>query len=385
MSNNKTVFILGAGFSVSAGAPSQAQIIDEIFNLPKSYKGEKKAIVSEWVKEFDIFLSDMLLVSQSEKKWYSLEDVFTPIDKSISNGTSFKSLTAQELIEKRNVFNKLIILAVKNAISKSNKELSYIEKFGHFLVGQSMAKLENIKNDSIAVITTNWDILLDNILYKIINLQPRHKGLDFSGVVDYCCNISSLDKDDKTVKPGLYALGLGAFNTKILKLHGSLNWLLCPNCQRLYVKFYQRWTGGYVFDDHFCRHCIENFKSFNTESFRLLTSLIMPTYVKDLDSIQHKLIWHNAAIELSEANKIVFLGYSLPLADFEFKQLLSRMIRADAEIEVVLVEQDNPNIGDKTMDYTKAGYRFQNFFSGRKLNIRYIGVENYIETLINNN
>jgi len=61
----------------------------------------------------------------------------------------------------------------------------------------------------------------------------------------------------------------------------------------------------------------------------------MPTFLKNLTNTQYKLIWQNAAIELSEATKIVFIGYSLPAADFEMKQILSRMVRDTAEIEVV--------------------------------------------------
>jgi hypothetical protein len=40
-------------------------------------------------------------------------------------------------------------------------------------------------------------------------------------------------------------------------------------------------------------------------------------------------------IEISEATEIIFIGYSLPNADFEMRQLLSRMTRESAEITVV--------------------------------------------------
>jgi hypothetical protein len=105
--------------------------------------------------------------------------------------------------------------------------------------------------------------------------------------------------------------------------------------------------------------------------------LITPTFLKNLNNIQNKLIWQNAAIELAEATKIVFLGYSLPHADFEFKQLLSRMIRPNAKIDVVLISSDDPN-SDKNNRYLSAGYRFQNFFSGREIKLFYEGVASYV-------
>jgi hypothetical protein len=105
----------------------------------------------------------------------------------------------------------------------------------------------------------------------------------------------------------------------------------------------------------------------------------MPTFLKNFDNIQNKLIWQNAAIELSEASKIVFMGYSLPQADFEFKQLLSRMVRFDAKIETVLVQNDNPENHSEKSKYNTAGYRFENFFSGRNIEFYYEGVKKYIE------
>lgn len=380
MKNKKTVYILGAGFSIDAGAPSQFGIIEEIYKLKSAYKKHKQEKkINEWVDKFDKFLRLSLRVSDDQKFWYALEDIYTPIDKSIKEGTSFTGYTANELITLRDNFNKLIILAVRNSIARKGKSNKYIEKFANYLVSLSEGRISNEKQDLVSVITTNWDIMLDNLIYKIIDSQPKPKGLNFSGVVDYCCYISSLDENDHSIKPGLYALGKGRYNVKLLKLHGSLNWLQCPKCQRLYVKFYKRWNGGYVFDRIHCRHCVSNFSTRKNGSNQLLTNLTMPTFLKNFDNVQNKLIWQNAGIELSEADRIVFLGYSLPQADFEFKQLLSRMIKANATIETVLIENDNPSKHSGNSKFNTAGYRYENFFSGRELKIHYEGVSEYID------
>jgi len=377
----KTVYVLGAGFSMDAGAPSQGDLIKEIFELKKVYTRSHKATVINWISTLETFLQKALLVSKTEMQWYTLEDIYTPIDKSIKEGSSFRGYSFDELIEIRDKFNKLIILAVRNAIKKSAKSDASVVHFSRYFIQESRKRLKDEKNDSISVITTNWDILLDNITNNLIQEETVPKGHKFSGVVDYCCYISSLSERDERIKPGLYALGKGRYNSKILKLHGSLNWLQCPKCQRLYVKYYKTWSGGYVFDKKYCRHCARNFDSANSESNKLRTNLTMPTFLKNLDNVQNKLIWQNAGIELSEASKVVFIGYSLPQADFEFKQLLSRMIRSNAKIEVVLIEKDNPNLFDNDNKYQTAGYRFSNFFSGRDLTIKYCGVSEYVKTL----
>jgi len=147
----------------------------------------------------------------------------------------------------------------------------------------------------------------------------------------------------------------------------------------MYVKFYKRFNGGYVFDKKYCRHCERNFKQTKDISNKLEMNIVMPTFLKNLNNIQNKLIWQNAGIELSEADKIVCIGYSLPQADFEFKQLLSRMIKSDAIIEVYLVGNDNPEKCEEKNKHLTAGYRYQNFFSNRELTINYTGVNGFVD------
>ena len=80
-----------------------------------------------------------------------------------------------------------------------------------------------------------------------------------------------------------------------------------------------------------------------------------------------------------EADKVVFMGYSLPQADFELRQLLSRSIRKDAKIEVILSSAGNPdNYKDVKQKQATSGFRYTSFFSGRKVTISYDGVQEYI-------
>src|ERR1043165_48387 len=382
----KTVYIIGAGFSMSAGAPSQSAIISEIFELEKVDFNRNTSKVKNWIKEFREFLEESLFLTPDERDYYTLEDIYTPIDRSIAEGISFRGYDLEKLQKLRDTFNRLIILAVRNSIEKSGKPKDSITHFAKHVAYLGKQRLYDAKDDRVAIITTNWDIMLDNAINQILINEPVKAG-KFNGVVDYCCYISSLERDDEKIKPGLYALGKGGYNVKLIKLHGSLNWLQCPKCHRLYVKYFKTWNGGYVFGAKYCRHCDKNFETIKDSSNQLKISLIMPTFLKNLNNVQNKLMWQNAGIELSEASKVVFLGYSLPQADFEFKQLLSRMIRADAEIEVVLVEKDNPeNYADKDklkndMQYQTAGYRYENFFSGRNPKITYKGIDAYISSL----
>ncbi|OOE93891.1 hypothetical protein, partial [Salinivibrio sp. AR640] len=246
----------------------------------------------------------------------------------------------------------------------------YIDGFARYITKLSSVRAGTNyhRKDPVSVISTNWDILLDNSIYNTIQGNPT-----YDAVVDYCCYISSKDESDTTVKPGLEKLGQGGFNVKLLKLHGSLNWLQCPRCARLYARFLIKDTMRNFENPESCRHCDSNFEE-DAEKHVLISNLIMPTFIKDLSNPQYRIIWQNAGIELSEASKLVFIGYSLPSADFELRQLLSRMTRKNAEIEVVDFCSD-PERQEQIKKH------WHNFFGKRNISYYFSGAKNYIGTI----
>lgn len=373
---SKTVYILGAGFSIPAGAPTQAGLTKAIFDLKTTDLYNDNKILQQYFEKFEEFLERQLLTDKDDLKNVALEDIFTPIDRCIIENASYRSIEPKKLIEIREVIYNLIIVALREKLKVA--DTGYIDDFAEFLIKKTQPKVLNPKLDAVSVLTTNWDILLDNSLQrKLKNLKKPDE--DFEGVVDYCCYVSSLDKFDHSIKPGLYALGRGKFNVKLLKLHGSMNWLHCPKCQRVFVKFYEKIAGDIVFHNQHCRHCKKNFTENNNNSLKLRSNLLMPTFLKDLNNFQIKLIWQNAGVELAEADKIVFIGYSLPQADFELRQLLSRMVKDHVEIDVVLSKYDKP-VTD--FEWAYAENRYKSFFGNRKPNFYYDGVKDYLR---NNN
>lgn len=358
---HKTVYILGAGFSIDAGAPLQSSIVEDIFKLNL----ENKNLFEEGqIKEFKDFLIETLYIQEELHSKIPLEDIFTPLDRCLADNISFRNLNVDDVKKKRELIYHLIGITLKHKLDNVNKE--YVDIFAKHLF--ELCKHRKDRNyqdvDNVSVISTNWDILLDNSIKKIISNSGEN------AVVDYCCYISSHNKHDDTVKPGLEILGQGGFNIKLLKLHGSYNWLQCPRCLRVYVEFNDKIAVNQYKNKDTCRHCDKNFKK---QTSHILTSnLIMPTFLKDFSNPQYKLIWQNAGVELAEATKIVFIGYSLPQADFEMRQLLSRMTRENAEIEVV-----TKGLKDKqsTKDLIE---RYKVFFGKRNPKFYYDGVTHYI-------
>ena len=86
-------------------------------------------------------------------------------------------------------------------------------------------------------------------------------------------------------------------------------------------------------------------------------------------------------MDLQEAERIVFLGYSLPMADFEFRYTLLRAITTnnDVAIRVVLYPPDGLIKSDKDQwirDQTEE--RFQNFFGQRDMDFKYMDVIDFM-------
>jgi NAD-dependent SIR2 family protein deacetylase len=357
----KTVYVLGAGFSVDAGAPLQSDIIKRIFELKAAdLPKPERATFIQSRSTFRTFLERDLCMTRAHFERVSLEDVYTPIDRCISDNVGFRSRSNLELPSLRQQISALIILLLKHSMPDHTTD-NYVSRFAEFLA-YSRRKAP-LKADPLAVISLNWDIAIDNALRRAIP--------DSDGVVDYCCYVNAYNSFEP-VLPGLLAIGMGKYNLKLLKLHGSMNWLQCQRCQRLYVTFFQKIAAHEFLGSPTCTQCTKNYGDLNSgePSSRLQSQLIMPTFLKDLSNVQIKLIWQNAGIELAEADRIIFIGYSFPQADFEFRQLLARFVRKTAKIEVILK--------DESAESSSPEWRYRSFFGKRQLRFRYGGAAQYI-------
>jgi hypothetical protein len=366
----KTVYILGAGFSKPAGAPLQYELLEDIIDLRNQNIDSQISIVNK-LNRFEDFLSNYLFIDSEDFTKVTLEDVFTPIDRCIIDNVAYRGILPKDLKSLREDIYNLIVVALKERLDRNDNK-KYIDEFAQNIINEAKKRVGNIKRDTISILSTNWDILLDNSLNNAIK-NVRNQNNEIDGVVDYCCHVSSYDEFDNSIKPGLQALGEGKYNAKLLKLHGSMNWLQCTNCQRLYIIFDNKLVDYRRFGNSKCRHCNKNFNG-DGNNYSLDSNLIMPTFLKDLNNFQLKLIWQNAGIELSEADRVIFIGYSLPQADFELRQLLSRMVRHNAKIEVVLRE-------DTDLEKSETYRRYKSFFGKRNIKPIGGGVEGFVKNM----
>jgi hypothetical protein len=375
----KTVYILGAGFSAPAGGPSQEVVLEKVVDFPvvagDPIESRKKRLIN--------FLTVTLGIPLADIKHMSLEDIYTPIDRCLADRVSLRDCSQANLENIRSDLDYLIAKVIKEEFANSTKDKQYVDKFATYLVKKAAHRAtlavgarnadEVKKYDPFSVISLNWDILLDNHLDAALQRQDATvDDNDYApfGVVDYCCYVSSFEGGDRRIRSGLWSLGARGYNIKLLKIHGSLNWLQCTNCQRLFTSFNEKLVVSEKIGEP-CRHC-----NIHDIPAGLRGTLVMPTFLKDFSNFQLKLVWQNAGVELMEATRLVFIGYSLPHADFEFRQLLTRMLHPAATVHAVLWRATNPD------QYDEEEKRYRQFFAGHTVTCEPLGVKKFVDDLV---
>ena len=186
----------------------------------------------------------------------------------------------------------------------------------------------------------------------------------------------------------------GLKNIKVLKMHGSLAWLECPKCKRIFTDFADE-IASEEFANTTCPFCQDAVKT-NGDSPVLRSLIITPTFMKSLDNLNIKNIWHNAYIDISEADQIVFIGYSFPDADFEMRCLLKKATKNNVKVDVVLCPSDDPN--KLVRDLMNRGFsseeakeyvwkmnlpqeRYTSFFGEDRVDFFYEGFSKYINSI----
>jgi len=167
------------------------------------------------------------------------------------------------------------------------------------------------------IITTNYDLVVDAALMYMSKQQQEPGGLP-----NYHCGIANLSSVGPEEKFGT-----------LLKLHGSLNWLYCRTCQRLelgatdstrYLSILQKIAGpdlksSFTADGAPCGVCARTLRPL----------LVAPSHLKDYRKPHISQVWYEAQRVLRQADRAIFVGYSLPDATHLVGQTdqIHRMLR----------------------------------------------------------
>lgn len=315
------VFVLGAGASHPDGVPLQKHILpmilsDKLEELQETYIG---STVTE-------FLKDNFVYNIEKGNYPNLEAVFGFLDYFIQQNESLNSTyTYGKIVEIKEYLIKLIHYIVN---LQTDKKSTYYHKFWDAV---------NKHNRNVSIISLNYDTLLEQAF--------DHLFKKF-GFIDYCVHLMNYDKIDELKdfnfwvnprEPVEVNENSDPVPIKIIKLHGSLNWKYCNCCNQTLLTPWDRTIDlhrgkflGFTYPDN---EKYEYVCPLDGTEFQTL--ILPPTYIKFLNQPIITQLMSEAAREIRDAKKIVFIGYSLSDADVHIKALFRKQLRNDQELFVV--------------------------------------------------
>jgi hypothetical protein len=126
--------------------------------------------------------------------------------------------------------------------------------------------------------------------------------------------------------------------------------------------------------------CISCKKKSQNNEVLLQPEIVTPSMIKSIDSQLYRNIWKTARNELMNANEVIFIGYSFPIADYEFRHLLQKSIPHTAKIDVVLSKTDDPKKvtkGNENLKLFLPEKRYRDAFRQNNLDFFYDGFKKY--------
>jgi hypothetical protein len=349
--NATSVFVVGAGYSSYAGIPLQMCFTDALLSGRGEASGNSGKIVQH-VRKF-VNRAFNPETTAGAQFWPELEDIFTCIDISANSGHNLgPGFRPSELrtIRRALIYRIITMLRERYREARSRKDEDW----------QTLLKfMRGFEPSKVSFVATNWDTVVEDMLAEAHGIQQFDYGCDAT-----CASLHPAHKEIKATR----ARGQ---EVSVIKIHGSVNWLYCDNCRSLFwMQADQTYkVAGQLLssedwkridpesvhtDDHWrCGKCSANSLGTRFATFSYLKALDFPMFQKS---------WFSAERLLRDAKNWIFIGYSLPGADFEFKYLLKR---------VQLSRRDPPNFavvsGGSAAE--RAYHHYQRFF-GRKITSR---------------
>jgi hypothetical protein len=307
--------ILGSGFSSEAKLPTTKDLVKHFLKTPDHgvYNRNIEERITCILKEYWQYV-----FGYTSGDSPSLEDHFTVLDLAANSGHHLGTAYPPKKIR---AIRRMSIHRIFQLLNSKYEHSDKIDKLFN--------ELNNYFN--VSVVTLNWDIVAENHISQGVN---------------YGIDIELLGNDEGLIKSN---------GILLLKVHGSSNWVYCDCCRKIFIgtgKTAVQYKAYLEVEDFSLFNSIDDCISEKLQRERnsskcsycdnTLTGRVATfSYRKDLFISQFQAIWERAYNVLSHSDNWLFIGYSMPEADFEFRHLLksAQLARKDLskwECKVVL-------------------------------------------------
>jgi hypothetical protein len=206
--------------------------------------------------------------------------------------------------------------------------------------------------DNVAIITFNHDLVIENEIFKRARLRPRWCVEEGYGAIGDTMTLLRSGVPGADFPTHSDACNHTHRPIQILKLHGSLNWVVrlqgryptarqltgqTTNQQEVLLSRRREIIGRL----RYTRPTKGKAGSGRT-SWYTWPVIIPPIYAKQ--SLIHTVqaAWDEARAALTRCDRVVFFGYSLPSTDIEAEKLFQRSLAANASLDGVRIVNPSP-------------------------------------------
>jgi len=321
------VFFFGAGASKAEGGLLTSELLLEALKHP-NVDQRYQLMIERFLNE--LFRTEKIDDVDSIEQLPSFEELLTLVDVALLKQEEFSSYwNKARLFKLREALVYCVAWILKTKLQSSSSEPT--PQYHKLFVENIFGNGTNIEANNNSFISLNYDILLDSAL---MDLYPRWD-------VDYCINFRNFTTTLDWNKPR------SAHEIKLLKLHGSLNWMLCPVCNSVRLN-----PGGKIAD-----RIIADKTPCELDRAAQCPLLIPPTWLKVYDCVHLAKIWLEAEHILRNASRVFFIGYSLPESDFHVRYLLKKSLYRKRKAPKITIITSPRN-----QEGSKLHLRYKRFF-----------------------
>ncbi|PTM94466.1 hypothetical protein [Mycoplana dimorpha] len=310
--------VAGAGFSFNAGLPLASTFSKALLNVNKLKLDGPSANHVRFLRNF---VNQVFGEGEDirPEEWPELEDLFTLVDLSANTGHHLgMNYSASDLrVVRRAIIVRMIRMlpqAYRRKMLSKDAQWRTLETF-----------FERFDTQNTAVLSMNWDTVFESGIARTQSVRA----------VDYGCDARACEFERSALVKAKYPEDRAL---RLLKPHGSVNWLYCDSCRELFwlpasqtekvaqTLFRDKdWKSVIDFTGSRTKATVLTPRCIHCRSTALGTRFATFSYRKALDFPMHAATWRTAERYLKKAGHWVFFGYSMPAADFEFKYLLKRV------------------------------------------------------------
>ncbi len=358
------VFFIGSGFTkaVVNAAPLGNQFFIKAFD-PKSHIANHPQL-----KRVKTFIEKIYFPLKGEN-YPNIEDVLSLIDYTIQKKDVLsKDYSFNDLIIIRSDLIYLIGKVIQEALEKMPEEGTN-RKLGEKFVEKLQ---ELLKFSKISIISTNYDLIVDNAL--IVKLKSCNYGIKLRYNLPDIYNTKAESRPYGNVGWNFFGLK-GTINNiglPLLKIHGSLNWFYCPKCDELDITIGEKGIIDHIESESkiFCVN------PYCTSSYEPL--LITPTMHKMYDNQFLQKLWQLSEEKISQAHKLIFIGFSLSDADYHIRSLLTKgLVNNENNIQIIVVTKGPKNYEERKSNQSVKN-KYECLFGEHRVDFQEIGLDGFL-------